>query len=92
MRFKEERQQNIPCVNTICDHQGDDRFLAKCDSELDNGDPKYNTCLCYLPEHMTHAVVNGCSHLNENNKCEFADEVECKCIAIKGSDNTKEVK
>ena len=49
MLFTNERQLNVPCANTLCPYQGDSRFEAHCDSELDSGDPAHSTCKLYFP-------------------------------------------
>ena len=57
MLFTNERQLNVPCANTLCDNQGDSRFEACCDSELDNDVPAYFTCKLYLPIEQPPAIV-----------------------------------
>jgi hypothetical protein len=61
--FENERQLNIPCVNTLCDYQGDARFDACCCQELANGDPSHSTCKLYLPTKLS----TNCDlkHINE---------------------------
>ena len=57
MLFTNERQVNVPCANTLCPYQGDSRFDASCDSELDNGDPAHSTCKLYFPIEQPPAIL-----------------------------------
>ena len=85
--FENERQENIKCVNTICDHQGNSSFEACCDSETGNGDPTHSVCALYLPERLTantlESATTGTQH-TQPAKCRdcyhWAVATSARCV------------